>query len=158
MDIMTISSLAGLGAVPGTVRTYGDALVYLVDGPGPTLNAAVLDAQDALQNAASAGQIGQAVYGNLIGTAASLGQKIGALYSQFAAQGHGVVMSGSDAMKLSSLESDITSFASSTHSSIRGLSTKGWIGIGLGFAGALGLLLWATNKLPFYGRRKRRRR
>ena len=155
---MTISSLAGLGAVPGTVRTYGDALVYLVDGPGPTLNAAVLDAQDALQTAAGTGQIGQAVYGNLINVAASLGQKIGALYSTFAAQGHGIVMSGADAMKLSSLESDVTSFVSSAHSGITGLSTKGWIGVGVGFLGALGLFLWATNKLPFYGRRGKRRR
>jgi len=151
MDIMTISSLAGLGAVPSTVSTYGDALTYL-DSLTTRIETAIGKA-DAANTARLVSTNG---YNGIVSQHIAISQELDGLRSAFGAQGHGVVLSGSDAGRLVTLDSEVNAFEASVAAAVAKSGT--WIFVGLGAIVATGLVIWATSKLPTYARKRRRRR
>lgn len=160
MDIMTISSLAGLGRVPSTVRTYGDAIAYLGSSGatgGATLYDALAVAGARVDTALAQSQISQGTWGTLNSAYQALDVRLTTLYSRFSDKPHGDVLSSDDAATMSQLDADVESFANDVLSAQRGKALK-VVGIVLGGAAAAGLLIWATNFLPSYGRRSKRRR
>lgn len=160
MDIMTISSLAGLGAVPGSVRTYADARTYLGSagqGGGVTLYDTLATLGGQIDAEFSNGLISSSVYQSLLSQYQALDQRVTALYSAFS--GKSGALETDDATSLSALDTDIETFGKNVIGAKSGTALK-IVLIGLAGLGAAGLVVWAVNKMPSYvhKRRKRRRR
>lgn len=150
MEIQTISSLAGLRAVPAAITTYGAALTY-IDTLATTLNAA--GAQLSTANAAR--RIASSSFNKLVATQADTSAFLGQLQGAFGAQSHGATLSTADAHSLADLELQVQAFVAGVTAGISG-SAK-WVWIGLGAVGVAGALAWAAGWLPSYGRKRRRR-
>lgn len=151
MEIMTISSLAGLGAVPGTVLTYGDALAYL-----NALSGQVDTAAAKLNAANTARKITPTAFNTLVDVQARVGTELAAAGQTFGAQGHGVTLSAVDNVTLATLDAEVSAFVAGVDAGVQSAGT--WIWIGLAAVATTGLIMWATGKLPSYARKKRRRR
>ena len=150
MDIMTISSLAGLGIVPGTILTYGDALLYL-----DTLASRIQTAITSADAANAARRVSPSGYNSITSQHAAISLELDQLRSRLGTQGHGIAMSAADAGVLSTLDAEVTAF----EASVAAVQKSGtWIFVGLAAVAATGLVIWATSKLPSYARKRRRRR
>lgn len=151
MDIQTISSLAGLRAVPATIVTYGDALAFI-----DTLSAAIDAAAVKLNAANTSRRITTSSFNTLVDTQRQTGDAVTALASSFGAQSHGATMSPADASLLQTLEAQVRAFTAGVDAGVGGAAK--WVWIGLGAIGVAGAIAWAASKLPSYGRKRRRRR